>query len=104
MFLLNSGKILSLQNVLHALGICQNHIFADLLNSAGVRVNFNSRKAIHAEGSEFVAKGFCNGRFFVLDFVAENKMNPFITYIAKFISSWHARLGHVNIASIKGLD
>jgi len=43
---LNSRKNLSLQNILHILDIHRNLTFANLLNSDGVRVTSNSRKAI----------------------------------------------------------
>jgi len=50
-----------------------------------------------------MGKRFRNRGIFVLDLVAENKMNPYAAYIAKSISLWHVRFGHVNTTSIERL-
>jgi len=48
------------------------------------------------------ARDFAMGSF-VLDLVAENKMNASVACVTEFISLWRVRLGHVNIPSIRRL-
>ena len=96
-FKLNPTKVLSLRNILHALNIHRNLISPNLLNTVGVRVTFDFGKVALTNGGEFVGKSFCNEMIFILNLVVENNVNAHVNYIAKSISLWHAKLGHMRL-------
>ena len=72
------------------------------MNGVGIRVTFDFGKIILTKNSEFV-EIFVNKGFFVLHNVIKDNINAPLAYITKSISLWHARLGSVNITSIKRL-
>ena len=100
---LTSGKTIALHNVLHVPDIRRNLISGALLNKAGIKLTFESDKLVLTKNGDFVGKGFCNGGLFVLDILTDNKIATASAYIAESVTLWHARLGHVNVASVKRL-
>jgi hypothetical protein len=103
---LTSGKLITLTNVLHVPEMRRNLISGSLLMKAGLKLSFDSDRLVITHNGEFVGKGFCNGGLFTLDVKLEimNKnASTSSVYIAESIDLWHARLGHLNIASIKRL-
>ena len=116
---LTSGKLLELNNVLHVPDIRRNLISGALLNKAGIKLTFESDKLVLTRNNVFVGKGFCNGGLFVLDIIPINKDSSDSAYFAEClvafkeptecvymaepVSLWHARLGHVNVGSVKKL-
>ncbi|KAK9723642.1 hypothetical protein RND81_05G015100 [Saponaria officinalis] len=100
---LSSDKILKLNNVLHVPEIRRNLISGSLLNKACIKLTFETDKLVLTRNNNFDEKGFCNGGLFVLDVMTTNKNSTASVYIAESITLWLARLGHVNVDSIKKL-
>ncbi|CAH9119628.1 unnamed protein product [Cuscuta europaea] len=63
---LTSGKMLSLNDVLHVPEIQTNLISVSLLGRAGVKVSFESDKVVLTKNNTFVGKGYCNQGLFML--------------------------------------
>lgn len=104
---LTFGKLLTLTNVLHVPEMRRNLISGSLLMKAGLKLTFVSDRLVMTRNSEFVGKGFCcNSGLIVLDTISEN-MNKMASissaYTVESLDLWHARLGHVNVDSIKRL-
>ncbi|KAL8146292.1 hypothetical protein AgCh_004152 [Apium graveolens] len=100
---LASGKTIALHNVLHVPDIRRNLISGALLNKDGINLTFEYDKLVLTKNGDFVGKGFCNGVLLYLIFCLIIKYATASVYIAKSVTLWHARLGHVNIASVKRL-
>ncbi|KAL8100590.1 hypothetical protein AgCh_032738 [Apium graveolens] len=100
---LTSRIFFALHNILHVYDIRRNLISGALLNKAGIKLTFKSDKLVFTKNGDFVGKGFCNGGLFVLDILTDNKIATASAYIAESVTLWHARLGHINVASVKRL-
>jgi len=105
---LTFGKLFTLTNVLHVPEMRRNLISGSLLMKAGLKLTFVSDRLVMTRNGEFVGKGFyCNSGLIVLDTISEN-MNKMAStspaYTIEPLGLWHARLGHVNVDSIKRLN
>ena len=102
---LNSGKSLSLQNVMYVPSLRRNLISGALLNKAGVKLVFEGDKLVLSRNGEFVGKGYLSGGLFVLETIP-TVMNKISTsaYLLESYDLWHARLGHVSYGSMKRLQ
>jgi len=74
----------------------------------GPKLTFVSDHVVMTYNGEFVEKGFCNNSvLIVLDTISVN-MNKMacrsFAYTIELLYLWHARLGHVNVNSIKRLS
>ena len=104
---LNSGKSLSLQNVLYVPSLRRNLISGALLNKAGVKLVFEGDKLVLSRNGEFVGKGYLSGGLFILETVSViDVMNKTTSsaYLLESVDLWHGRLGHVNYGSLKRLQ
>jgi len=104
---LTSGTLLTLTNVLHVPEMRRNIISGSLLMKASLKLTFVSDRLVMTCNGEFVGKGFyCNSNLIVLDTIFKN-MNKMAStssaYTVESLDLWHARLGHVNVNSIKRL-
>ncbi|KAK8570584.1 hypothetical protein V6N13_032201 [Hibiscus sabdariffa] len=98
---LTSGKTLALNNVLYVPAMRRNLISGGLLNKAGIKLVFEADKLVLSRNNDYIGKGFLNGGLFVIETqLNENKAST-SAYIFETIDMWHARLGHVNIHSLK---
>lgn len=99
-------KSLALHNVLYVPSLHRNLISGALLSKVRVKLVFKADKHVLTCNREYVGQGYLNEELFVLDIVVSvvdaNKAST-STYIAESIDLWHARLGHVNIQSVKKL-
>lgn len=66
---LNSGKTLSLKNVLYVPSLLRNLISGALLNKAGVKLVFEGDRLVMSKNGEFVGKGYMSGGLFILETV-----------------------------------
>ncbi|XP_074293467.1 uncharacterized protein LOC141620517 [Silene latifolia] len=94
---LTSGKV-ALDNVLYVLDMCRNFISGALYNKASFKLIFETDKLVMSKNGQFVGKGFCNVRLFVLD--VEMSASTSFVYIFDSIDICLYKLGHVNTKSI----
>ena len=64
---LTSGKVLTLNDVLHMPDIRWNLVSLSLLGKAGVKIMFESDKIMLIKNDAFVGKGYCNQGLFILN-------------------------------------
>ena len=90
---LNSGKSLSLQNVMYVPSLRRNLISGALLNKAGVKLVFEGDKLVLSRNGKFVGKGYLSGGLFVLETISVvGLMNKISTsaYLLESFDLWHA--------------
>ncbi|XP_074347304.1 uncharacterized protein LOC141686149 [Apium graveolens] len=81
-----------------------NSSIVSILGKRKVSIKLTSGKRLHyIINGDFVGKCFCNGGLLVLDILTDNKIVDVSAYIVEYITLWHARLGLVNVASVKRL-
>ena len=100
---LTSGKVLTLNDVLHVLDIHWNLVSVSLLGKAGVKIMYESDKIMLTKNDALVGKGYCNQGLFMLNVskILNNKASSTFSYIVVSFNVWHGRLGHVNFSYIK---
>ena len=100
---MTSGKILTLQGVLHVPTLRRNPISESSLLRAGYKIDKKSNKFVISKSNVFIRKGFVCDDLFRLN-VINSFDNEISTPVALNIESCdisHGRLGHVNFNSIK---
>ena len=105
---LTSGNIITLDGVLHVPDIRKNLISASLLVQHGCKVVFKSNKVVITKNDNFIGKCYLYDGLFSLN-VMDSDLNKITCYsfstssIANLECSntWHGRLGHVNLNTIK---
>ncbi|KAK8635370.1 hypothetical protein V6N13_004109 [Hibiscus sabdariffa] len=98
---LTSSKTLALNNVMYVPALRRNLISGCLLNKACIKLVFEIDKLVLSRNDDYIGKGFLNGGLFVIETqLNENKVST-STYIVETVDMWHARLGHMNIHSLK---
>ena len=90
---LTSGKVLTLNNVLHVPDICWNLVSVSLLRKVGVKIMFESNKIMLTTNDAFVGKGYCNQGLFMLNVskILNNKASSSSAY-----KSFRVMFGTVN--------
>nr|GEU54519.1 hypothetical protein [Tanacetum cinerariifolium] len=99
-------KELKLTNVLYVLEIRKNLVSGWLLNKFGFRLVFESDKFVLSKNQMYVGRGYAMDDMFKLNvMVVKNEINKINTsaYLIEFSNVWHARLGHVNLNSMRRL-
>ena len=105
MLKLTSGKILTLNDVLHVPNIRANLVSVALLGKVGVKVSFESDKIVMTKNNIFLEKGFCNQGLFILSISKVINGNASSSaYLVDSYDIWHARLGHVSSGYIKKMQ
>ena len=104
---LSLGIFLVLDGVYHIFYIRKNLISTSLLVQQGYKVVFESNRVGTRHGV-FIGKGYiCDGLFKLsLMSLSIDKISSISSFVANVECSemWHARLGHVNLNSIKKND
>ncbi|CAN1221651.1 Retrovirus-related Pol polyprotein from transposon TNT 1-94 [Linum grandiflorum] len=98
---LNSGKILSLSDVLFVPSLRMNLISAGLLIKVGLKIVLEADKLVITKNGIFVGKGYLSGGLFVVDSTAMINDNAGLSYLVESLNIWHGRLGHLNQNSLK---
>lgn len=103
LLILTSGKILSLNNVLHVPNIRYNLISVFVIGKAGVKVSFEGDKIVMTKNRAFIGKRYCFGDLFkinVPDTIINNKAFT-SAYIVNSVDLRHGRFSHVNYSYLK---
>lgn len=80
----------------------RNLISSALLMIAGFKQTLDAGKLVITKNGGYVGKAFCNGNLFVLDVMNEISGSA-SAYFVCALDTWHGRLGHLNVNSIKRL-
>lgn len=99
---LSSGRVLTLTKVLFVPNMRRNLISSALLMIAGFKQTLDAGKLVITKNGGYVGKAFCNGNLFVLDVMNEISGSA-SAYFVCALDTWHGRLGHLNVSSIKRL-
>lgn len=98
---LSSGKIITLDGVLHVPDVRKNLVSASLLVQHGFKVVFESNKVIISRHGNFVGKGYLLGGLFKLNVMKshDNKLSAstYSIQVVECSNIWHGRLGHINL-------
>lgn len=105
---LTSGNIITLGGVLHVPDIRKNLISVSLLVQHGFKVVFESNKVVITKNGNFISKGYLRDGLFSLN-VMDFDLNKIACYSfstssianVECYNTWHGRLGHVNLNTIK---
>jgi hypothetical protein len=93
---LTSGKILVLKDVLYVPTMTRNLLSGSMLCRQGIKLVFESNKAVFTKSGSFVGKGYECGGMFRLS-VVDTTANIFCSsYSNNNIDLWHSHLCHVN--------
>ena len=98
---MTSGKVLTLQDILHEPTLRRNLISESSLLRAGCRIVKEYNKFVISKANIFIGKSFVCDGLFRLNVINSSDNEIFIP-IALNIEScdiWHERLGHVNFNS-----
>ena len=98
---MNSGKVLTLNNVLYVPELRRNLISISLLDKNGFKYVTVSEKIIVSKGEMYVGKGYLTEALYKMNVmtVEMNKsLNSF--YLIESYDLWHERLGHVNFKTL----
>ena len=102
---LSSGNFIVLDGVYHISDIRKNLISTSLLVQQGYKVVFESNRVVITRHGNFIGKGYICDGLFKLNLMSHsiNKISNISSFVANVECSnmWHARLGHVNLNSIK---
>jgi len=102
---LSLGNFLVLDGVYHIFDIRKNLISTSLLVQQGYKVVFESNRVVVMRHGVFIGKGYiCDGLFKLsLMSLSIDKISSISSFVANVECSnmWDARLGHVNLNSIK---
>ena len=97
---LSSGRLLTLNEVLYVPEIWKNLISASLLVKHGFKLVFEADKFILMKNGIYVGIVYATNGMFKINI--NNEYSPSAYLIVSF-DTWHARLGHVNVNSIRSL-
>ena len=102
MLKMTSGKVLTLNNVLHVPTIRKNLVSAALLVKNGFKCVLVSDKAVISKNEMFIGKGYLNEGLFKLNVMVIDSINKnsASVYLLELSDLWHARLGHVNYKAL----
>ena len=100
------GKLLSLSNVLFVPFLHRNLVSSALLDIGGLKIVQEVGKVVIMQNGDLVGKGYRSGGLLALNVAAQvnNETAANSVYIIESVDLWHGRLGHVNFASLKGLE
>ncbi|KAH1082979.1 hypothetical protein J1N35_022740 [Gossypium stocksii] len=98
---LTSGKTLALNNVLYVPSLYRNLIISGLLNKVGIKLVFESNKLVLSRNRDYVKNGYLCGGLFVIETMFNNNKVITFAYIVESFDMWYARIGNVNIHSLK---
>ncbi|CAL1356033.1 unnamed protein product [Linum trigynum] len=102
---MTSGKVVTLNNVLHVPEIRKNLVSTSLLAKHGFKVVFVSDKVVISKNDVYIGKGYLNNDLFKLNVITVNDVinnnNASSAYLLESNHLWHARLGHVNYKSLR---
>ena len=100
---MTSGKILTLQGILHVPTLRRNLISESSLLRASYRIVKGSNKFVIFKSNIFIGKGFICDGLFRLNVINSSDNEIYISFALNIESCdiWHGRLGHVNFNSIK---
>ena len=91
----NSGRVLTLKDVLYTPFVRKNLMSSFLLNKVGFKQIMESDNYVITKNGLFVGKGYaCDGMFKLK--VENNKASTSSIYMLSSINFWHARLCHIN--------
>ncbi|GJW44650.1 zinc finger, CCHC-type containing protein [Tanacetum coccineum] len=100
----NSGKIVSLFNVLHVPYIRKNLVSSSLLNNYGYKQVIESNKFVLSKHGVFIDFGYLGNHMFRLNIVNDNIGSAFMSTSKSNDSIlWHARLGHVHFKRMQDM-
>ena len=105
---MTSGKVVTLNDVLHVPDIHKNLVSGSLLSKNGFKLVFVSDKFILSKNDMYVGKCYLSEGLFklnVMTVTSDDVINNNIAsvYVLESSDLWHQRLGHVNFRSIKSL-
>ena len=106
-----SKKSLILHDVQHVSAIKRNLLSGSLLVQIGLKVILESNKVVISRRDKFIDKGFVSEGLFKLNVIAPTNINKnsitlfeFMVLNSESCETWHGRLGHVNLRSIKRMS
>ena len=98
---MTSGKIVTLNNVLHVPKMRKNLVSTSLLVKNGFKCVFVSDKIVLSKNDMFVGKGYLTEGLFKLSVMAVDiNKSTSSSYLLESNNLWHARLGHVNYKTL----
>ncbi|GJV31762.1 zinc finger, CCHC-type containing protein [Tanacetum coccineum] len=95
----NSGKTITLFNVVYVSGLRKNLMFGPVLNKCGYKQVYESDKYILSRHDVFIGFGYYNNDMFMLNLnKVPSSINSVYMAYSHVVDSklWHARLGHVH--------
>lgn len=98
---LSSGRVLTLTKVLFVPNMRRNLISSALLMIAGFKQTLEAGKLVITKNGGYVGNAFCKGNLFVLQIMNESAGAS--AYFVSAMDTWHGRLGHLNVNSIRRL-
>ncbi|GKC28916.1 zinc finger, CCHC-type containing protein, partial [Tanacetum coccineum] len=101
----NSGKVVSLLNVLHVPNIRKNLVSSSVLNNCGYKQVIESNKFVLSKHGVLIGFGYLSNHMFRLNIVSDNIGLTFMS-TSKLNDSilWHARLGHVHFKRMQDMS
>ena len=103
MLKMTSGKVLTLNNILHVPTIRKNLVSNALLVKNGFKCVLVSDKVVISKNEMFIGKGYLNEGLFKLNVIVVDNIykNSASVYLLELSDLWHTRLGHVNYKAWK---
>ena len=100
-----SGKVLTLNEVLHVPDIRKNLVSGSMLSKKGFKMVFESDQFVLTKNGVFVGKGYLCEGLFKLSVTVDSSFNVVNSsaYLSDSLYLWHNILGHVNLASLRRL-
>ena len=105
MLKMTSGKVLTLNNVLHVPTIRKNLVSAALLVKNGFKCVLVSDKVVISKNEMFIGKGYLNKGLLKLNVMVVDSINKNSAslYLLELSDLWHAHLRHVNYKALRKL-
>ena len=105
MLKMTSGKVLTLNNILHVPTIRNNLVSVALLVKNEFKCVLVSDKTVISKNEMFIGKGYLNEGLFKLNAMVVDSINKNSTsvYLLELSNFWHAHLGHVNYKALRKL-
>ena len=104
---MTSRKELTLNDVLHVLGIRKNLVSGSLLSKKGFTLVFEFNKFVFTKSGIYVGKGYMSNGLFKMNVMATvsdfNNKNTSSAYMLESSNVSHGRLGHVNFDILRKL-
>ena len=102
-----SGNVLALNEVQLVQNIRRNLVSGSLLIQVGYKLVFESNKVIITKFGSFIGRGYLCDGLFKLNIVdastIRNECDYPVVLMTESCDVWHARLGHVNLNSVRKL-